>query len=363
MRKLSILTLLLFSVAFHASAQNEERELYMSIHDYKPFFALNDNHPIEKDLEYNMIPRRRDDFTLNGNVYRLESSRKEENRIVTKIYSFSKDGWLQGKYWRYKYQYNDFLDKATDKDIILKRDVYYENMDNSSERTFLMAVEIEEQIKPDWDAAAFEESSTIDFSYCFVDSQGNPGGTNSDFIRILVGRDEKIIMRTFSRNGELRRERHYLPKEDYASSYNVRAYKIKLADGIPNYYLSRTSSFTYDDQDRIVSILTSYTNAEGKNTSYKREKISYESKNGNLEVIKENEGSGPELVLGPQKSKKVFNRNGLLIAEGKWNNYGGGFSMKSYQYEWDSKGNWIKRQQYSENNELLETIERKIEYF
>lgn len=155
MRKLSILTLLLFSVAFHASAQNEERELYMSIHDYKPFFALNDNHPIEKDLEYNMIPRRRDDFTLNGNVYRLESSRKEENRIVTKIYSFSKDGWLQGKYWRYKYQYNDFLDKATDKDIILKRDVYYENMDNSSERTSLMAVEIEEQIKPDWDAAAF----------------------------------------------------------------------------------------------------------------------------------------------------------------------------------------------------------------
>lgn len=340
MKNIKIFILVLFIFNSFLSPLKAQESKWTKCLNYEPFYFTLDR---EYD-EYEIIPRTAKDYGLKGNVLAVESEfitgnqfRGQDNKYkYANAVSFFENGFISSKYLKRKK-----LNYAPE--VVEKTEYVYGNEAIVNGKI----LSINKKVKEKTSLRLKQEGPEIEFEYRYTNEDGKKSYTNGDLLELMIYVGENLkIQRVFTKEGKLFKERRYHKiTTKVGSNGNI----IPVKDG--KFYLSSITSYSYDDQMRVTRKYTTKQRPNGVGNGYSITNYTYNKIEDKLQVKVINDKS----YIGKTETVLTFNSAGNLIFEkvkefhnrsNRINTYN-----NKYEYEYDSKGNWIKRTVfYSDSN-------------
>ncbi|PRP67173.1 hypothetical protein [Nonlabens agnitus] len=323
-------------------------------HNYLPFYYVNDG----VTQEYEMVPRTAQELGLKGNIRALEydykkgySLKSQENEyLYANAITFERNGYIRSKLRLRKKpkQRPQTIKKVNygygNEAIVNGKILYIENsvLDESTTNSFK------------------EEDPRITFDYDYITEDGKITFDTTSLMQVMIYIGDNFkIQRVYNNKGKLFKERRYSKVSNKIKSNG-------LATAVKNtpFYLSRITSFSYDDEMRLVKTFMTKKRPDGSSEGFNEVTYSYKEIGDKLQVTKEYEENNRVY-----EELKIFNSAKLLTEVTEKVSYPSGRTTSQtyqYQYEYDAQGNWTERRAYqlvpNQANKLIQTTNREIIY-
>ncbi|WP_431109412.1 hypothetical protein [Winogradskyella poriferorum] len=348
-----IMIVLIFNCLFLSLKAQESK--WIKYLNYEPFYFAED----EANEEYEIIPRTAKDYGLKGNVLAVENEFKagyqtkgEENKYkFAKAVSFFENGFISSKYLK-----RQKLNYASE--VVEKTEYVYGNEAIVNGKI----LSINKKVKEKTSTRLKQEGPKIEFEYRYTNEDGKTSYTNGDLLELMIYVGENLkIQRVFTKEGKLFRERRY----HKITTKLVNGYQVPVKDG--EFYLSTITSYSYDDQMRITRKSTTKKRPNGEANGYSTTKYTYEKVGNDLQVkitIDNHYADKTDKIITYNSAGHPTSVKYMYYPDKKSNRVN--TDIYKYEYEYDSKGNWIKRKEFfldsNKNYKLSHTRSRKIFY-
>ena len=357
MKNIRIFILVLFIFNSFLSPLKAQESKWTKCLNYEPFYFTED----EANEEYEIIPRTAKDYGLKGNVKIVENEFKDgysingqENKYkFAKAISFFENGFIYKKYLRrQKSNYAPEIIKETE----------YTYGNEAIVNGKILSINKKEKEKTS--LRLKQEGPVIEFEYRYTNEDGKKSYTNGDLLELMIYVGENLkIQRVFTKEGKLFKERRY---HKITSKVGSNGNIVPVKDG--RFYLSSITSYSYDNQMRITRKFTTKKRPNGKANGYSNTNYTYEKVGNDLQVkitIDNHYVDKTDKIITYNSAGHQTSVKYMYYPDKKSNRVN--TDIYKYEYEYDSKGNWIKRKEFfldsNKNYKLSHTRSRKIFYY